>query len=795
MQYLVSASLIEEESEPEKCIQFLDKIGNTITYPFQNLIPVLEGYALGKKLSAWLISESEDQFIEKLNNLLAKKEFFHQLNIEVAESSRNWMTKIGSIALNHEKGNEETPKHVKRKNSSSTITTNNDDTDSCREAKKFKANRREKTLKEKDSFEVKAENAWLGFTWMDISLIDVDNVDTDNVTFLEKEFRIQLEPSKVVINVAVYIPAHMATIEFDVKKNMDKVRVKALSSKDSIAALQLIERSKSGPKYIGDRVLVSIYKFKEGEEDFPLENYIATKHQYATESYKTKLSNQDWLRLCVENRLYSNDQIQSDKNSRQLLSSFNTFQKHQIETILKVANKCDPKLILEFIEKISLYEVKGLMPSENEIRSRLKYNLGLEYIRLMSLVSKQDLEDGLKGVINQELQLKEFKTKLKASITLSKLKKMCCNITKARDFSEISSKYGSQVADSELLKFSQASINIKGSANYDYKCLMKYLKQLDQSVFPHSTDKIMYVKYKSTQDMLIKLEQGSLDNTSLVICSYEENVLMEIFMQALDKVLINGEVACLVLSPFNILAELSVLLKLSYSEMKTLLVTFKIEKPYSTSYGFSENQQHGLYFSLSNIVCVQSKLSTNMKGSLQDSLVSLTSELVKPGNRISIFGVGNEKLIIPKNLKYLLNENPITFFGHEDRIESAKETIGKLNLDSESLENNLNELRDESENESTDDGESDTTNRSRSQVVTNLNDSFQIETNVNEGEDSEDSVIDSSIGCFDKELSTSSFLEYHKDGNTDYSYENRNSSGISSLNETTRVEESESLLE
>ena len=96
-------------------------------------------------------------------------------------------------------------------------------------------------------------------------------------------------------------------------------------------------------------------------------------------------------------------------------------------------------------------------------------------MRLMSQTKSAELGSLLHQLKDLEIDLSQFKTEMKSSIQLEKLKTLSCNILKTRSFHEVESRFGNKVEDSVLLNFSQAVISVKGAPNLDYRMLETYL--------------------------------------------------------------------------------------------------------------------------------------------------------------------------------------------------------------------------------------------------------------------------------------------------------------------------------
>ena len=97
MQFLTHAELYEDEEEEFVC--FTDQNKNTISLPLTNFVPKYEERALGRKLSTIVLTESPVIVISLLNELFEKRELYHKLQNELAESSSFWIRNFSSIVL------------------------------------------------------------------------------------------------------------------------------------------------------------------------------------------------------------------------------------------------------------------------------------------------------------------------------------------------------------------------------------------------------------------------------------------------------------------------------------------------------------------------------------------------------------------------------------------------------------------------------------------------------------------------------------------------------------------------
>ena len=357
MNSLIKAELVEDEEDDEEFVRFTDQMSNTLTLPLANFVPKYEERPLGRKLSTLVLTETSVNLVRLLNELLQKQALYHTLQNELVESSAFWIKNYSSIAL-QTASSELEPIHAKRRKIQPNV-----------EPKKTKGIARAEELTGRSSLEKVAEAAWNGFCYIDIEDIAVEDFDLENTEKLVKEIGLQMEPGKLVINVVAYGPSGDNVPRVN-QQTVSQFHFKALSAKDLLSAVKQIQASGGQLKYFpGGKVLASVYRLEQ-QVDRNVEQYITAKEQFVTGGIMKKLTNQDWVRLCVEGKVMFDDEEQGDAHVRRLMTSFDIWSKHQIEAVISLVHKCEGPLLHQVLKMISNFEIKGLTPSEGQIRKK-----------------------------------------------------------------------------------------------------------------------------------------------------------------------------------------------------------------------------------------------------------------------------------------------------------------------------------------------------------------------------------------------------------------------------------------
>ena len=672
MQFLTHAELVEEEEEEYIC--FTDQNKNTISLPLTNFVPKYEERALGRKLSTIVLTESSDIVISLLNELFEKKELYHKLQNELAESSSFWIRNFSSMSL-QVSSSQSSPVHVKRRMQQPKCP-----------AKKSKGEARTEELSNKWSLEKIAESSWCGFVYLEVNDINVDEYDLDNTARLVKEISLQLDPGKLIVNVAAYGPPVKDVPKIN-QQSVGQFDFKALSSKDALSAAKQIQDSGGHLKYFpGDKVLASVYRL-DPQSERNVEQYIKAKEQFVTEGIQKKLTNQDWVKLCIEGREMFEDTADGDTHIRRLLTSFDIWSKHQIDTVVHLVNRIEGPLLHQVLKMISNFEVLGLTPSENQIRKRMLHNLSFEHLRLMSQTDSSVLRKLLLLIKNQELDLTKFKEEMKDSIIIEKLKSVACHILKSGSFKELEMRFGEKVGPSVLMKYREAVVSIKGAPNQDFRLLETYLNQLDHNIIPHTVTP-QFESFVSESEFSEQLKAGIIDSSALVIVNMEgsDESQMKDIMHVVEVLSCQDNFTCIVVSSVSNICLLQVHLSKIYSDFRPVLLTFERSRPLSLDKVWKEDKQYGLFFSNSvEIEQAGSSIKTNFNSTFTKALTMLTERFSRPGQKLTFMGLPGNQIHVPKNISSLMSKtsNRILFFGSVSSVAIVAKKVGKMSEDSE----------------------------------------------------------------------------------------------------------------
>jgi hypothetical protein len=683
MHSLVLAELVEDDDDEEEFVCFTDKMGNTISLPLTNFVPKYEERQLGRKLCSLVLTENSSSLIRLLNELFQKKDLYHGLKNEIVESSAFWIRNYSSIAL-QVSGAGSAPVNVKRRKAQES-----------KLAKKSKGDARVQEINKKTSLEKRAESSWNGFCYIDIDEISVDEFDSENTARLVKEISLQLDPGKLVVSVAAYGPSvrEVPTVN---QKTVNQFNFKALTSRDVLSALKQIQSNGGQLNYFsGGKVLASIYRLEQDSER-NVEQYIRAKDQFVTERISKKLTNQDWIKLCIEAKDMFDDQIESESHMRRLLRSFDLWSKHQIDTVINLVNNCEGPLLFQVFQMISNYEVKGLTPSEEKLRKKIFHSLSFEHIRLMSQTKTCVLENLLIRIKKLEIDLPTFKEEMKNAITLEKLRNISCHILKTSSFQELEVRFGDKVGDLVIMKYSEAVLSVKGAPNWHYRMLETYLNQLDNNIIPHTASP-QYESFSANSGFSEGLKIGLIDNSSLVIVNMENNDVLEqsdIF-DLVDSLSCQNNFSCLVIGSTEDICFLQVHLRTVFTDFNPILLSFERTTPAILNQVWKEDKQYGLFFG--NLVENQQvgpPLRTNFKTNFLKALTSITERFSMPGQKLTFLGLPGNAIHVPKNISTLIGQrsNRVLFYGSEASVDDVRKKVGKMSIVTQSEEGDQDEV-------------------------------------------------------------------------------------------------------
>ena len=415
-----------------------------------------------------------------------------------------------------------------------------------------------------------------------------------------------------------------------------------------------------------------------------------------TDCVSKKLTNQDWIKLCIEAKDMFEDQNDGEIHMRRLLRSFDLWSKHQIDTVINLVNKCEGPLLFQVFRMISNYEVKGLTPSEEKLRKKIFHSLSFEHIRLMSQTKTHVLEHLLNRLKKLEIDLTTFKEEMKKAITLEKLRNLSCNFLKINSFQELEVRFGEKVGVSVLMKYSQAVLSVKGAPNWHYRMLESYLNQLDHNVIPHNASP-QYESFSAPLGFAEGLKMGLIDNSSLVIVNMEKNDEFQKrdIYDLVDSLSCQNSFSCLVIGSTEDICFLQVHLRTVFTDFNPILLSFQRSSPVSLNEFWKEDNQHGLFFG--NLVGNQQvgpPLRTNFKTNFVKALTLITERFSMPGQKLTFLGLPGNHIPVPKNISSLMGRrsNRVLFYGSQARINDVCKEVGKMTILSQSEEEELDEV-------------------------------------------------------------------------------------------------------